>query len=104
MPSTVPYSKDQSRKSIRDFPGGPMVNNPPSNAGNVDLIPSLGTRSHMPGAAKPTWQLEADSELDPTCLGQLSPHMAARGNRLTTAKTQCSQNFTRERRQDEVVK
>ena len=71
-------------KCIRDFPGGPVVKNPPSNAGNVDLIPSLGTRSHMPGATKPT-------------------HGNQR-SQLTTAKTQCSQNFTRERRQDEVVK
>ena len=29
-----------------DFPGGPMVKNPPTNAGETGLIPGLG-RSHM---------------------------------------------------------
>ena len=29
---------------VRDFRGGPMVKNPPSNAGNVDLIPCQGTK------------------------------------------------------------
>ena len=38
------HSRDQSRKCIRDLPGAPAVKNPPSNAGNVDLIPSLGTK------------------------------------------------------------
>ena len=32
----------------RNFPGGPVVKNPPANSGNVDLIPGPG-RSH-------TWQ------------------------------------------------
>ena len=30
-----------------DLPGGPLVNNPPVNAGDTDSIPSLG-RFHMP--------------------------------------------------------
>ena len=30
-----------------EFPGGPVVKNPPANAGDTDLIPSLG-RFHMP--------------------------------------------------------
>ena len=37
------------RKGIeRDFPGGPVVRNPPSNAGDQGSIPGLGLRSHMP--------------------------------------------------------
>ena len=32
---------------IRDFPGGPVVKNPPANAGEVDSIPGPG-RFHMP--------------------------------------------------------
>ena len=28
----------------RDFPGGPMVKHPPSNAGNTGLIPGRGTK------------------------------------------------------------
>ena len=31
----------------QDFPGGPAVKNPPANAGDTSLIPSLG-RFHMP--------------------------------------------------------
>ena len=31
----------------KDFPSGPVVKNPPANAGDVGLIPSPG-RSHMP--------------------------------------------------------
>ena len=28
-----------SKMNRRDFPGGPVVKNPPSNGGNLDLIP-----------------------------------------------------------------
>ena len=35
-----------------DFPGGPVVKNPPANAGDMGLIPGLG-RSHVLGATKP---------------------------------------------------
>ena len=34
-------------RNNRDFPGGPMVKNPPANAGDMDLSPHLG-RSHRP--------------------------------------------------------
>ena len=33
--------------NIRDFPGGAVVKNPPTNAGDTGLIPGPG-RSHMP--------------------------------------------------------
>ena len=41
-------TKDRLRKSLRDFPGGPVVKNPPYNAG--DPVQSLvrELRSHMP--------------------------------------------------------
>ena len=31
-----------------DFPGGPVVNNPPSNAGDTGPIPGWELRSHVP--------------------------------------------------------
>jgi len=31
----------------RDFPGGPVVKNPPANAADMSLIPGLG-RFHLP--------------------------------------------------------
>ena len=34
---------------LGDFPGGPVVKNPPSNAGDVGLIPGRGTK--IPHAA-----------------------------------------------------
>ena len=38
-----------SKKSSRDFPGGPVVINPPSKTGDMDLIP--GCRIKVPHAA-----------------------------------------------------
>ena len=46
---------------IRDFPGGPVVKNPPSNAGDVGLIPGWETK--IPHAAG---QLSLHT-LEPTC-------------------------------------
>ena len=37
-----------------DFPGGPVVKNPPSNAGDVGLIPGQGTKiPHATGQLSP---------------------------------------------------
>ena len=47
----------QDQKSLRDFPGGPAVKNPPSNAGDVGSIPGQGTKI-------------------PHAVGQQSPHTA----------------------------
>ena len=46
-------------KLMGDFPGGPVVKNPPSNAGDMGLIPGQGTKI-------------------PHALGQLSPCTATR--------------------------
>ena len=37
-----------------DFPGGPVVKNPPSNAGDVDLIPGRGTKIPHAAGQQPT--------------------------------------------------
>ena len=37
----------QHRKNKQDFPGGPVVNNQPANAGDTSSIPGLG-RFHIP--------------------------------------------------------
>ena len=36
----------------RDFPGGAVVKNPPSSAGDMGSIPGEGTRSHMHATTK----------------------------------------------------
>ena len=38
---------DAIKKQFLDFPGGPLLKNPPANAGDVGLIPAPGG-SHMP--------------------------------------------------------
>ena len=38
--SSVPFKKC----IIWDFPGGPVIENPPSNAGDAGLIPGQGTK------------------------------------------------------------
>ena len=46
MLSTVIYisSKQSFKKETWDFPGGPVVKNPPSDAGDAGLIPGWGTK------------------------------------------------------------
>ena len=57
MMSQKGYQKRQrhqvNNKNIRDFPGGPVVKNLPSNAGDVSSIPSWGDKS--PHAMGPTY-------------------------------------------------
>ena len=44
------------KKKKNDFPGGPLVKNPPSNTGDTDLIPGQGTKiPHARGSTKPTY-------------------------------------------------
>ena len=38
------YMGKESKKEWRDFPGGPVVKNPPYNAGDAGLIPGQGTK------------------------------------------------------------
>ena len=45
----IPNISTHSKKSeCKDFPGGPVVKNPPANAADMGFIPGQGTRSHMP--------------------------------------------------------
>ena len=39
-----PYTRDQTRSPTGDFPGGPVVKNLLSKAGEVGLIPGWGTK------------------------------------------------------------
>ena len=49
---------------MRDFPGGPVVKNPPSNAGDMGLIPGQGTKiPHVAGQLSPLAET-----IEPTCL------------------------------------
>ena len=40
-----------NKENYWGFPGGPVVKNPPANAGDMDWIPGPG-RSHMPQSSQ----------------------------------------------------
>ena len=53
----------------RDFPGGPVVENPPSNAGDMGSIPRRGTKiPHATGQLSPL-----TTTAEPTCSGARAP-------------------------------
>ena len=58
----------------KDFPGGPVVKNPPSDAEDVGSVPSQRTKI-------------------PHVTGQLSPHATIKENPHATTKAQHSQKF-----------
>ena len=74
---------------FRDFPGGPVVKNLPSSAGDVDSIPGQGTKiPHATGQLSPRAtsteltclserarvpQLQSPRALEPMCLGARVP-------------------------------
>ena len=43
-PKAIPTKNTVSKKQPWDFPGGPVVKNLPSNAGDVGYIPGRGTK------------------------------------------------------------
>ena len=50
---SIPHP-DYFKANPRDFPGGPVVKNPPSNAGDAGLIPGRGTKiPHAAGQLSP---------------------------------------------------
>ena len=56
--------------NCRDFPGGPVVKNPPSNARDVGSIPGRGTKiPHAAGQLSP-----CTTTTEPACCKLQSPH------------------------------
>ena len=47
IPIKKPNLSDCIKMTMRDFPGGTVVRNPPADAGDTGLSPGPG-RSHMP--------------------------------------------------------
>ena len=75
---------EQLTHTLWDFPGGPVVNNPPCDAGNMDLIPGQGTKipyttgllslftattepMHHNLRAPAQWKILHDATKDPMC-------------------------------------
>ena len=77
-------------KKTSDFPGGPVIKNLPSNAGDVGLIPGFGTK--IPHAAK---------QLSP-CTANTEPKHHDERSPCTAMKTQCSQNLKKTKGKDEA--
>ena len=62
--------RERSKQMGRDFPDGPVVKNPPPNAGDMGSIPGQGTK--IPHAARQLSPRAARKSLcaatkDPTC-------------------------------------
>ena len=56
-------NQDLPKKMMRDFPGGPVVKSPPSNAGDAGSIPGWGTKiPHATGQLGPH-----ATTTEPTC-------------------------------------
>ena len=79
-----------------DFPSGPILENPPSNAGDACSIPGWGTG--IPHAAGQLIPFATTAE--PMCPGAHAPQLEKKictpqleRSPQATTKTQCSQNF-----------
>ena len=76
-----------------DFPGGPGLKNPPSNAGDTGLKPGWGPKiSHASGELHPVCCNISPCTLEPMLRKDRSPH-APKKSWYTEMKTQHSQNF-----------
>ena len=65
---------------LRNFTGGQVVKNPPSNAGDADSIPGQGTKiPHVAGQISP-----CAATTEPTCSGACAPQLER--NLRTTMK------------------
>ena len=74
-----------SKNTIRGFPVGPVVKNPPSNAGDVGFIPGRGTKiPHTAGQLSP--------HATTTELARLNERAHVPWSLRATTKTQHSQN------------
>ena len=83
-------------KKRGDFPGGPVVKNPPSNAGDVGSIPGWGTKiPHATGQLSPhvpQLQLARLNEralpqtTEPTCSGAPAPQLERENLHATTGE------------------
>ena len=59
---------------LRDFPGGPVVKNPPYNGGDMGLIPGQGTKiPHAAGQLSPRATTTHMPQLEPVCHKLQSP-------------------------------
>ena len=86
MKNFIPFPLITRSQQItpQDFPGGTVVKNPPSNAGDTGWIPSLGTKiPHAEGQLSPC-------ALEPARRNKKIPRAAAKILRATT-KTRRSQ-------------
>ena len=79
LKSNLEYIQERIKEYFRDFPGGPVVENPPSNAGDAGSIPGRGTRiPHAMGLLSPC-AATTEPALSGACMPQLeSPHATTR--------------------------
>ena len=73
------WQKKSSTVTNWDFTGGPVVGNPPSNAGDAGSIPGQGTEIPHNGAAKPaslTTEPKPTYHSERSCVSSLRPGTA----------------------------
>ena len=66
VPKSLHPETEKETRHLEDFPGGPVVKNLPSNAGDIGVIPGPGT--HIPHAIErlnPWPQLPSPGALEP---------------------------------------
>ena len=73
----------------QDFPGGPVVKNPPASTGDVGWIPGRGTKiPHALGQLRPR-----TTTTEPTCPGARMPQLER--SPQATAKSPCHNKRSR---------
>ena len=72
------------KASKRNFLGGPVVKNPPSNVGDVGSIPGQGTK--IPHAVEPQWKTLHDAEKIP--YATTKTHLSQRDKYISFRKQQ----------------
>ena len=80
-------------KVLQNLPGGPMVKNPPDNAGDTGSVPGPGRSHVLRGNEVHTLQQRSQRNEQPrTTPGEEPPLAAAREGPWAAVKTQHSQN------------
>ena len=81
------------KKGLGDFPGGPVVKNPTSNAGDANSIPDRGTKiPHAAGQLSPHTTTTEHMRSGACTLQRKIPHAATKTPRAAT-KARCSQKL-----------
>ena len=88
------------KEAARDFPGGPVVKNQPSNAEDTGSIPGQELRSHMP------WSNQAHTQqlLSPSSTPRKSAHHNEGSTRCNGDPTCCNEDRMQPNKNKQILK